>query len=81
MVLVNSGFHTRKNFSEKYLQCGHAPSKVFASPVLGRKILRDTFQGAPTNWTGPHRQVCTRTPKIYVSLILHADNITNTYSN
>lgn len=41
VVLVNSSFHTRKDFSENYLQFGHASSKCFASPVLGRKRLKN----------------------------------------
>jgi len=40
VVLVNSGFHLRRDFSENYLQFGHAPSKRLASSVLGRKKLR-----------------------------------------
>ena len=32
MVLINAGFHTRKNFSENYPQFGHTPSKY--SPAL-----------------------------------------------
>jgi len=36
-MLKNSSVHTQKNFSENYLQFGHAPSKRFYSPVLGRK--------------------------------------------
>ena len=41
MVLVSSGFHTRKNFSENFLQLGHVSSKVIASLVLGRKCLKN----------------------------------------
>ena len=47
-MLVNSGFHTRKNFFESYPQFGHAPSEIFASPVLGRTRLKNVgFKGAP----------------------------------
>jgi hypothetical protein len=41
MVLVNSGFHTRKNVSEIYPKLWHASAKMFASPVLGRKSLKN----------------------------------------
>jgi hypothetical protein len=42
----NSGFHVRKDFSEDYPQFGQVPSKIFASPVLGRKYLRSiSFKG------------------------------------
>jgi hypothetical protein len=41
MVLVNLGFHTRKNLSENNPQFGHAFSKIFSSPVLGRKSLKN----------------------------------------
>jgi len=41
MMLVNSAFRMRNNFSEDYPQFGHALSKSFASPVLGRKSLRN----------------------------------------
>jgi len=48
LVLVNSGFHTRNNFTENYSKFGHAPSRTFASPVLGRKFLKEyRFVGAP----------------------------------
>jgi hypothetical protein len=33
MVLVHSGFYTRKNFSENFPQFGHARSQNFASTV------------------------------------------------
>ena len=39
MVLVNSGFHMRKNFFENYPPFGHAPSRRFASPVLNWELL------------------------------------------
>jgi len=39
MVLVNSGFYTRKNFSENYPQFGHACPQNFASPVNSLKKL------------------------------------------
>ena len=41
MVLINSGFHTRNNLSENIPQFGHAPSELFASPILGRKSLEN----------------------------------------
>jgi hypothetical protein len=41
MLLLNSGFHTRKNFSEYYPKFGYAASKIFASPVVGRKSLKN----------------------------------------
>jgi hypothetical protein len=41
MVLVNSSFHTRKNLSESYPHFRHAHSKMFYSPVLGRKSLKN----------------------------------------
>jgi hypothetical protein len=46
MGLVNLGYHTRKNCSDNYPQFGHAPSKMFASPTVGRKNLNNTgFKG------------------------------------
>ena len=46
MVLVNSGFHTRSNFSENCLQFGHAPSREFLSPVEGRESCKNIcFKG------------------------------------
>jgi hypothetical protein len=46
MVLVNSGFHTRSNFSENCLQFGHAPSRKFLSPVEGRESCKNIcFKG------------------------------------
>jgi len=41
MVLVTSGFHVPKNFSENYALFAHAPIQTLASPVLGRKSLRN----------------------------------------
>ena len=41
MVLINSGFHTRNNLSENIPQFGQAPSELFASPILGRKSLKN----------------------------------------
>jgi hypothetical protein len=35
MVLVNLAFHIQKDFSENYLQFGHAPSETFTSPFVG----------------------------------------------
>jgi hypothetical protein len=44
--LVNLGYHTRKKCSDNYLQFRHAPSKIFASPTVGRKSLNKTdFKG------------------------------------
>jgi len=54
MVLVNLGFHTRKNLFEHFPQFERASSKIFASPVLGRKRLRNAkllaFPGRPNQW-------------------------------
>ena len=36
IVLANSGVHARKKFFEYFSKFGHAASKIFASPVLGR---------------------------------------------
>jgi len=41
MVLVNSGFHTQKNFSENYPQFTHAPWKMFTTPVLRPKRFKE----------------------------------------
>jgi hypothetical protein len=41
MVLVNTGFYTRKNFSENYPQFGHARHQNFASPVNRLKNLKE----------------------------------------
>jgi hypothetical protein len=43
MVLVNSGFHTRKNVSKNCPQFGHAPWKDFASPAQGWKKFKITW--------------------------------------
>jgi hypothetical protein len=49
MVLVNSGVHTQKNFSENYPLFGHAVLKVFASPVLGQNHFKNIhFSGHRT---------------------------------
>ena len=57
-VLVNTRFHTQNNFSGNYPQFEKAPSKMLASPVLGRKWIMDigkkgrriiSLTGAPTN--------------------------------
>jgi hypothetical protein len=40
MVLVNSGVHTRKYFSENYPLFGYAVLKIFASPILGQKHFK-----------------------------------------
>ena len=52
IVLVNSGFHTHKNFTENYPCFGHTPSNISASPVLGQKSFKVTgfkrcLAGAP----------------------------------
>jgi len=53
MVLVNLGFHTRKNFFENFPQFERAPSKIFVSPVLGRKSFKEgqiiSLPGTPTS--------------------------------
>jgi len=41
MVMINSGFHMRDNLSENIPQLRHAPSGLFGSPILGRKILKN----------------------------------------
>jgi len=41
MELVNSGFHTRKNFSENYPHFNHAPCIMFTSPVLRPKRFKE----------------------------------------
>jgi len=38
MALVYSDFHTRKNLSENRPQFWHMSSKIFTSPILGRKV-------------------------------------------
>jgi hypothetical protein len=41
-------FSHEKNFSENCLQFGHAPTEIFANPVLGRKSSKECrLQGAP----------------------------------
>jgi len=40
MVLVNSGLHKRKNFSENYPQLGHASITSVSSPMLVQKNLK-----------------------------------------
>ena len=40
-MLINSGFHTQNNLSENISQFGHAPSALFASPILSRKSLNN----------------------------------------
>ena len=62
MVLINSGFHTRTNLSESIPQFGHAPSELFASPILCRKSLKNiglkgrriikSARGANMSWAG-----------------------------
>jgi hypothetical protein len=39
MVLVNSVFHTSKNFPEDYLQYGHAPSKCLQAAHMPQLAL------------------------------------------
>ena len=41
MALVNSCFHTRKKFSENYLQFGHVSCRILANHVLGRKKFKN----------------------------------------
>jgi len=41
VVPVNSGLHTRKNFSDKEPPFGHAPSECSTKPFLGRKNLKN----------------------------------------
>ena len=41
MALVNTISHTGKNFSQKYLQFGHAPTISFVGRILGRKIIKN----------------------------------------
>ena len=40
-MLVNSGLHKRKNFSENYPQLGHAPLTNVASAMLVQKSLKN----------------------------------------
>ena len=37
VVLVTSGFHTQKNFSENHPQFGEHALNIFANPVPGQK--------------------------------------------
>jgi len=47
-VPVNSGLHTRKNFSEKYPPFGHASLEISTRSFLGRKKFKEyQFEGAP----------------------------------
>ena len=41
MALVSTSSHSRKNFSEKYLQFEYAPTINFASHARGQKILKN----------------------------------------
>jgi hypothetical protein len=41
MLLVESGFHTRKILSENYLQFWHAFARRLASPVLNGESLKN----------------------------------------
>jgi len=56
MVLVNSGLHKRKNFSENYPQMGHASITSVASPMLVQTSLKNTvLKGRQlTNMPGAH---------------------------
>jgi len=47
-VLLNSGFRTRKNLFENFLQFGHALSKIFASPDLGGKLMQNNVSKGDT---------------------------------
>ena len=48
MALVSTSSHSRKNFSEKYLHFGYAPTVSFVIHVLGQKILKHIrLNGAP----------------------------------
>jgi len=40
-MLINSGFHTRNKLAENIQQFVNAPSALFASPILGRKSLKN----------------------------------------
>ena len=51
----NSGFHTRKNFSENYPQFGHAPSKFHQSGPDRKPLKGHRFYGAPDLLAGPVR--------------------------
>ena len=42
-------FHKRKNFSENCLKFGQAPSKMFASPVIGRESWKNVSLLAAPN--------------------------------
>jgi hypothetical protein len=46
-------FQTRKNFTEDYTQFGHAPSKIFADPVLGLKSLQNVCLKGPKLLAAP----------------------------
>ena len=50
MALINTSSHTRNNFSEKYLQFGHAPTISFVSHVLGRKIIKNIRLNGARNY-------------------------------
>jgi hypothetical protein len=41
MLTVNSGFNTRKKFSENYPQFGHVPSKRFATLLIVLESLKN----------------------------------------
>jgi hypothetical protein len=46
MVLGNSGLQMQKNFSKNYPEFGYVPSKIFTSPVLGQKNVKNIgFKG------------------------------------
>jgi hypothetical protein len=59
---VDSGVHTRKNFSKNYHEFGNALSKVLGYSFLGRKILKNivwkwhkiiSLPGAPNYYPAP----------------------------
>jgi len=48
LVLVNSGFCTRKSFNENYPKFGHALSENFAQPCPRANTFTEyRFEGAP----------------------------------
>jgi hypothetical protein len=57
MALVNSGFLNTEEFLQKLSAIGHVPSKMFASPVLGQKSLKNiSLKDAELSacWGHPH---------------------------
>ena len=52
-MLINSGFHTRNKLAENIQQFVHAPSELFANPILGRKCLMNIdLKGGRINLAG-----------------------------